>query len=94
MYHGQVSGDAWPSTDDLIAEALTGREMVDARTRFFRDYAYLRPRYFVVTDLESFDAQPDLRRFLAASADVIDSTPGDRVYRFRQDPDVTFPARR
>jgi 4-amino-4-deoxy-L-arabinose transferase-like glycosyltransferase len=85
MYHGQISGDAWPTIDDLRAEAIDGRPVVDARTRIVRDYGRLQPRYFVVTDLESFDAQPDLQQFLDASAEVIQSTPTDRVFRFTQD---------
>jgi hypothetical protein len=85
MYHGQISGDAWPTIDDLRAESIDGRPMVQAPARFVRDYLSLRPRYFVVTDLESFDSQPDLQEFLDARAELIESTPTDRVYRFTAD---------
>lgn len=82
MYHGHVSGDAWPTMDDLAAESLGGTAPIDADTRFARDYADFGPRYFVVTDLASFDAQPDLQRLLERRATLVKKTAAYRVYRF------------
>ncbi len=82
MYHSEVSGDAWPNQDDLAAEDLGGRPAVDATARFARDYAGFNPRFFIVTDLESLDAQPDLRTLLAARTDVVRQTRGYHVYKF------------
>jgi hypothetical protein len=82
MYHGELSGDAWPNQDDLAAEALGGRALLTARARFERDYADFDPRYFVVTDLESLDAQPDLQTLLAERAVVVRRAAGYSVYRF------------
>ena len=83
MYHGQISGDSWPNRDDLAAEAIDGRPAVDAETRYVRDYADWGPRYFVVTDLGSFEASPDLQELLAKRATPVGVTDRYRVYRFK-----------
>jgi hypothetical protein len=83
MYHSEVSGDAWPNQDDLAAEDLGGRAALDANARFARDYAGFKPRFFVVTDLESLDAQPDLKKLLAEQTEVVRQTPGYHVYKFK-----------
>ena len=82
MYHGQISGDSWPNRDDLAAEAIDGRPSVDAETRYLRDYADWGPRYFVVTDLGSLEASPDLREMLERRATPIAITDQYHVYRF------------
>jgi hypothetical protein len=83
MFHGQLSGDAWPNADDLAAEALDGQAPLDAEARFERDYAGFRPTYFVVTDLKSLDAEPDLVRFLEKRGDVVKQTREFQVYSLR-----------
>lgn len=82
MYHSVVSGDAWPSSDDLAAEALGGAEPVTAAARFARDFEGYKPHYFVATDLESMDAQPDLKELLRDRATLVAATATYRVYRF------------
>jgi hypothetical protein len=82
MYHGQVSGDSWPSSDDLAAEALGGEPPLDARDRYARDYADYGASYFIVTDLRSLREQPDLQAFLAQNARVVRQTPHFHLYRF------------
>jgi 4-amino-4-deoxy-L-arabinose transferase-like glycosyltransferase len=84
MYHGQISGDSWPNQDDLAAEAIDGRPVVDADTRFARDYAGWDPHYFVITDLGSLRASPDLRAMLDRRANPIRITGEYRVYRFNR----------
>ena len=82
MYHGWMSGDTWPNADDLAAEQIDGQPPVDAAERFSRGYAAFAPRYFVVTDLRSLAAQPDLQRLLDERARLVEGTPHYRVYRF------------
>jgi hypothetical protein len=84
MYHGEISGDSWPNQDDLAAEKFDGRPVVDAETRFDRDYQGWEPRYFIVTDLASFNASPDLQRLLDRRASAIRITDRYRVYRFNR----------
>ena len=84
MYHGELSGDSWPNQDDLAAETFDGRPVVDAETRFNRDYADWGPSYFVVTDMASFNASPDLQRLLDRRATPVGVTERYRVYRFHR----------
>ena len=83
MYHSEVSGDAWPNQDDLAAEDLGGRPALDANARFARDYADFNPRFFVVTDLESLEAQPDLKTLLAERTENVRQTADYHVYKFK-----------
>jgi 4-amino-4-deoxy-L-arabinose transferase-like glycosyltransferase len=81
MYHGEVSGDAWPGSDDLAAEALGGAAPIGADERFARDFADYGAAFFLVTDLRSLREQPDLQRWLASHADVVRATTAYHVYR-------------
>jgi hypothetical protein len=83
MYHGQVAGDAWPSSDDLAAEALGGATPLSAPERFARDFADYAPAFFIVTDLRSLHEQPDLEQWLAANAEPLRRTPSYHVYRLQ-----------
>jgi hypothetical protein len=82
MYHGELSGDYWPSSDDLAAEAIDQQKPIAAAARFARDYADFDPSYFVVTDLLSLEAQPDLQELLKTHAVVVRQTPTYHVYKF------------
>jgi hypothetical protein len=82
MYHAEVSGDTWPGQDDLAAEKLAGDAVINAETRYQRDYQALRPNYFVVTDLDSLEAQPDLQRLLAERTTLVKHAPKFHVYKF------------
>jgi 4-amino-4-deoxy-L-arabinose transferase-like glycosyltransferase len=83
MYHAEIAGDAWPGIDDLEAERLDGRAARSAIDRFTEDY--VEPNFFVVTDLVSLEAQPDLQALLTARATLVDETLRHRVYRFESD---------
>jgi hypothetical protein len=85
MYHGLVSGDAWPNRDDLAAEAMGGASPVDAATRLESDYSP-EVTHFIVTDLASLAAQPDLQALLASRASVVRQTSAYHVYRFHEPP--------
>ncbi len=86
MYHGQISGDAWPTTDDLYAEQLGGAASIDAHQRYIRDFADYKATHLLVTDVGSLDAQPDLQQLLTEIATVVKQTPAYHVYRFNQQP--------
>ncbi len=82
MYHSEVSGDTWPNQDDLAADAIGGLPPISAKARFDRDYAGFKPHYFVATDLDSLDGQPDLEAFLADRAVKISHSHEYHVYKF------------
>ena len=79
MYHAEVAGDAWPGIGDLEAERLDGRAIRSAIDRLHDDY--VRPHYFVVSDLASFKAQPELMALLAAEGTLIEETSRFRIYK-------------
>jgi len=81
MYHGQVAGDSWPSSDDVAAEGLGGASAISAEERFARDFADYAPAFFIVTDLRSLGEQLDLQRWLGANAEVVRQTSKYHVYR-------------
>jgi hypothetical protein len=82
MYHAEVSGDTWPNQDDLAAEALGGRAAMTANERYARDYDGFNPHYFVVTDLDSLEGQPDLQALLRERATLVRKAPKFHVYKF------------
>src|SRR5262249_19728355 len=82
MYHAEVSGDTWPNQDDLAAEALGGAGRVTGEARYQRDYDGFNPHYFVITDLGSWEGQPDLQTLLNTRATLVRQTPDYRVYKF------------
>ena len=83
MYHGQLSGDSWPNTDDLNAERLGGEAPISAQARFDRDYAAGKPTYFVATDLSSLEAEKDLQAMLDEHVTLVEKAPTYRVYKFK-----------
>ena len=61
-YWGWRSADIWPSSGDLYQASLRGNERtID---KLFDDVAASK-KYFLVTDLEDFKKQPELRERLA-----------------------------
>jgi len=63
-YHGWFGGRAWPQEPDFRMERIQGKPSLDAKTRFATFYAPDNPSYFVVTDMDALDRQPDLKSFL------------------------------
>ena len=64
QYHGELSGILWPSSDDM---SFAAREGVPPDTAEHRLQQYIADgaEYFVVTDLDDLEEQPDLARMLA-----------------------------
>jgi hypothetical protein len=73
-YHGHFAGRVWPSRDDLFASSVGAgsgggqgawsSDVPNAQQRFEEFYLPHSPEYFIITDFDSFDAQPDLKQFL------------------------------
>jgi hypothetical protein len=94
-YHGQVTGPTWPSTGDLNAAELgAGAGAADdsewsndagsAERRYEEFYGPREPDYFLITDFESFESQPDLQRFLDATFTRLAEDHGFLIYDLRQ----------
>ena len=73
-YHGLLAAQPWPLLSDLEWERLAGLPSPDAKSRFATWFAHESPDYFVVQNLEEFDAQPDLKAFLGQNFRILAQT--------------------
>jgi hypothetical protein len=64
-YQGLLSGSSWPLQWDLEWERLAGVSILNAEARFQAWFSRYSPEYFIVEDLQEFERQPDLKRFLS-----------------------------
>jgi hypothetical protein len=63
-YHGELYGIEWPSNSDMQAERMRGHAVPPVEERF-RDFeANYSPQYFIVTQMDEFQQQPELRDLL------------------------------
>jgi hypothetical protein len=74
MYHGQFCSVAWPSSAILQNYRLKGSPDVEPAKRFKNKYLKHRPEYFIVTDLEDFNEQKDLKNFLTDNFPILAET--------------------
>ena len=63
-YHGQFSGDAWPTLGDINAEKLVGMPQLSIEARFNELNNNLQADYFIITNFEEFEAQENLKEYL------------------------------
>ncbi len=63
-YHGELYGIEWPWNSDMQAERMRGHRVPPVEERF-RDFeANYSPQYFIVTQMDEFKQQPELRDLL------------------------------
>jgi len=75
-YHGWLSGWIWYSATDIsINRTFRGSSEKTAQELYFRKYAGLKPRFFIVTDFKEFERQSDLKEFLTSRFQIMASTP-------------------
>jgi len=70
-YHGDFSGDAWPTLGDMNAERLTGMPKPSVEARFNSMSTNIQPEFFIVTNFEEYAAQEDLQEFLETNFPVV-----------------------
>jgi 4-amino-4-deoxy-L-arabinose transferase-like glycosyltransferase len=96
-YHGVLTGPTWPSAGDLLAaqkgagagaaaDSEWSNNIGSARQRYDEFYSAREPEYFLITDFDSFHAQPDLQQFLDAHFErlIDDEDDGFLIYDLRQ----------
>ena len=94
-YHGHIGGPSWPSAGDLSAAGLGAGagaaadsawsgDVASAQQRYDEFYRPRAPEYFLVTDFESFQEQPDLKRWLDATYKLLIEDESFLVYDLRQ----------
>lgn len=80
-YYGWLAGKNWPSS--ARAYGLSAMSDVDAEERFLTEYAGSSPEYFIVTNLQEFQEQSDLRSLLNENFPLMVKTEDYLIYDLR-----------
>jgi len=83
MYYGKLFGKPWPTEEDFDFRRLKGRDIPSPEQLYLSIYAKDNPRYFIVTDLRSWDHQPELRKFLNENFKLLEKKEGFIIYNLR-----------
>ena len=84
QYHGQLSGQAWPTLGDISSERLLGEVPLTVAERFEQLYQPASPEYFIITDMAEYSAQPDLQAFLTERFVVLQQSENFVIFDLRQ----------
>lgn len=74
MYHGEISGGNWPIGPDFWADRFSGRRIPSAKERLDSIMMHSSPKYFIVTNLQEFESQQDLKQYLMESFPIVVQT--------------------
>jgi hypothetical protein len=83
-YYGWLHGKWWPCVSYQSAYGLPGLSDVDAKDRFLEEYAGSSPEYFIITNFEELDVQPDLRSYLTQNFPIAAQTEDYLVFDLRR----------
>ena len=84
MYYGAMFGKAWPTEEDRNFRSIRGLENLSAERLYFSQFADSRPRFFIITDLQAWEKQPDLRKFLAGTFEIFSEKKGYIIFDLRK----------
>ena len=84
MYHGWFSSVPWPSKYDLHDDKCMGGRQITAEERFNNKYKRWSPEYFIVTDLEDFDRQKDLKDLLTNKFTIVAQSDKYLIFDFKK----------
>lgn len=73
-YHGWLHGRSWPCASYARAYGGAGLSDLSAEERFLADYSSDSLEYFIITNLQEFEEQADLRNFLGESFPIVART--------------------
>ncbi|PJF39396.1 MAG: hypothetical protein CUN54_08820, partial [Phototrophicales bacterium] len=80
IYHGELSGEFWPSVSDVEFTAYSGGLVQSVEERFTNNPIVDNPEYFVVTNFEEFARQPELEAYLNDNFPIIAETDDYIIY--------------
>ena len=84
MYHGKFFGMAWPTKDDSFNLEIRNKKIPEAEELFYSRYAPVNPKFFIITDLESWRNQPDLQKFLRKKFKIFAEEKGFIIFNLRK----------
>jgi 4-amino-4-deoxy-L-arabinose transferase-like glycosyltransferase len=73
-YHAEIGGKRWPYTYDFRANEIIGLENKSTENRLQEDLKLYPLKYFVVSDMEEFNRQQDLKKLLYDNFPVFKET--------------------
>jgi hypothetical protein len=73
-YYGELCGWQWPTRAYMRARRLRGQRVLETEAKFRELVGRYAPEFFIVTDLDEYNAQPELRRLLTAGFPVLAET--------------------
>lgn len=73
-YHAEIGGRRWPYGYDFRGNEIMGRENISAEKRLQEDLKQYTLKYFVVSDMEELNRQPELKKLLYDDFPVIKET--------------------
>ncbi len=82
-YHGEVCGIPWPFKADLETARLIGLPPQTAEERYKALAAQYAPQFFVVTEMDEYEKQPDLQDFLRSNFRLLFSNPRYLIFDLR-----------
>jgi hypothetical protein len=83
-YYGRLFGAFWPDARDVWARGLRGVPPMSAEERFEEQYRPLGADYFIVGDMRTWEAQPDLQQLLRSRYAVVSESPSYIVFDLRR----------
>jgi hypothetical protein len=73
-YHAEIAGPSWPYQFDFLAAGRLGKKTEGTISILNRIQMKYSPEYFVVADLDEFNAQPELKKHLYKTYQVYKQT--------------------
>jgi len=84
MYHGQLSGVNWPQKEDLFADTLRNKPILTVKERLENIRKKFQSEYFIVTDIDKFNEQKELKSFLGKNFPLLTNKDNYLVYDLRK----------
>ncbi len=84
MYYGKIFGRAWPTQEDFDFKRLRGRTILSSEELYNSKFAPQKPKFFIITDLVSWEQQPDLQKFLKDNFKLFGEREGFIIYDLRK----------
>ncbi len=83
MYYGKMFGRTWRTWEDIEKMKFRGKKILNAEDLYNSKYAWQNPKFFVITDFESWNKQPDLQKFLLSNFKLYREEKGYIIFNLR-----------
>jgi 4-amino-4-deoxy-L-arabinose transferase-like glycosyltransferase len=85
-YHAEITGTSWPYRFDFLASERLGRKTDGAIAILNQIQTKYSPEYFIVADLDEFNAQPELKQHLYNTYEVYKQTDQYIIFSLKKRP--------